>query len=688
MIKKLLLHISIIFTSILIINSNLFAQTNYGAISPDSLVGNVYGTVKDSATGNPIVNAKIYLFTKAISKSSGDNIINTNNGTFKLPDFNSAVKYGTTNNKGKFLINFVKTPAPFKLYTIIIKANGYNDLIINQVPVLPGAVMALQINCILSAGSNESLYYNGINRNGPFIYRDEYLAKKYSKNLLLKSKPQKTKALQYYVYATREGLVGGTCANGHVIVSHDHFVALPSFKVLNKNDKTHTFEVKLTHNGKSVVAPVWDVGPWNIKDNYWEPDSLRDIYSTLRHGGKPGLGQGVPESQAAYYNNYNQGYSGDFYNTGKDYYKVGNPAGIDLADGTFWDDLSLTDNGWIKVNYLWKPGVSLGDTVFAVGKINVTTLPGGTVTGQEDSAGIGVIIAGPQSGVYNDTTYYWWKVKWSDSLTGWSVEKFIKRINGEKINVTVRTVPDSLNFSVDGKTYSSSQTFNWFADSAHTISSGPQTINSNVRYTLQYWSDRGLNPHEIFPYESKIYTAYFIKQYTLNVSSSSSRAGYCSPQGITWQNKDTIITVTAIPTGSYTFSNWSGDTTSTDNPIKITISKPFSLTANFTPATSVENSNLNIPNDYLLYQNYPNPFNPSTTIRYALPLASKVKITVYNLLGESVEQLVNETETAGYHEINFDGRKLSSGVYLYKISAKSLNGVKSFSEVRKLIMIK
>jgi hypothetical protein len=72
-------------------------------------------------------------------------------------------------------------------------------------------------------------------------------------------------------------------------------------------------------------------------------------------------------------------------------------------------------------------------------------------------------------------------------------------------------------------------------------------------------------------------------------------------------------------------------------------------------------------NNFELYQNYPNPFNPSTTISYQLPVDGKVKILVFDLLGNEICTLIDESKTAGRHETKFDGSMLSSGMYLYKI---------------------
>jgi Putative peptidoglycan binding domain len=151
-----------------------------------------------------------------------------------------------------------------------------------------------------------------------------------------------TAAVSSRVFATREGLVGATTANGHVIRSRDHFVALPSRRGLSPNGST-SFSVRVCNpgNGRCETAPVWDVGPWNTTDDYWNPASVRQRWQDLP--------QGRPEAQAAFQNGYNGG-KDEFGRT------VGNPAGIDLADGTFIDGLGLTNNGFVDVTYLWTTG--------------------------------------------------------------------------------------------------------------------------------------------------------------------------------------------------------------------------------------------------------------------------------------------------------------------------------------------
>jgi hypothetical protein len=89
-----------------------------------------------------------------------------------------------------------------------------------------------------------------------------------------------------------------------------------------------------------------------------------------------------------------------------------------------------------------------------------------------------------------------------------------------------------------------------------------------------------------------------------------------------------------------------------------------------------------VPLVFALEQNYPNPFNPSTVIRYQLPVASDVKLLVYDLLGREVARLVDEHKPAGYHEVQFEPSGLASGMYVYRITAGK------FVDTKKLVLVK
>jgi len=98
-------------------------------------------------------------------------------------------------------------------------------------------------------------------------------------------------------------------------------------------------------------------------------------------------------------------------------------------------------------------------------------------------------------------------------------------------------------------------------------------------------------------------------------------------------------------------------------------------------------SSSNIPEQFILYPNYPNPFNPVTTIRYDLSKESFVELTIYDMLGNVVHNLVNANQSSGYKSIqwnatNNQGEPVSAGVYLYKIQAGD------FVDTKKMILLK
>jgi hypothetical protein len=95
----------------------------------------------------------------------------------------------------------------------------------------------------------------------------------------------------------------------------------------------------------------------------------------------------------------------------------------------------------------------------------------------------------------------------------------------------------------------------------------------------------------------------------------------------------------------------------------------------------------NVPETFSLHQNYPNPFNPITSLRYDLPEQAQVTLTVYDLMGREVTQLVNTTQEAGYRSVKWNatdsfGKPVSAGVYLYQIRAGE------FVQTRKMVLLK
>lgn len=104
--------------------------------------------------------------------------------------------------------------------------------------------------------------------------------------------------------------------------------------------------------------------------------------------------------------------------------------------------------------------------------------------------------------------------------------------------------------------------------------------------------------------------------------------------------------------------------------------------------SEIKNSNtLTMPHSFFLYQNYPNPFNPSTTIQYQLPKSTHIRLIIYNLMGQKVISLVDESQPAGVYRVEWDGkdsygRLLASGVYVYTIKAND------WQDVKKMVLLK
>lgn len=89
-----------------------------------------------------------------------------------------------------------------------------------------------------------------------------------------------------------------------------------------------------------------------------------------------------------------------------------------------------------------------------------------------------------------------------------------------------------------------------------------------------------------------------------------------------------------------------------------------------------------LPTEYSLLQNFPNPFNPSTKIRFSVVETQNVKLKIFNALGEEVETVIDKEFNPGYHEIDFSGSSLASGMYIYQLEAGS------FTDARKMMLLK
>jgi hypothetical protein len=93
-------------------------------------------------------------------------------------------------------------------------------------------------------------------------------------------------------------------------------------------------------------------------------------------------------------------------------------------------------------------------------------------------------------------------------------------------------------------------------------------------------------------------------------------------------------------------------------------------------------SKIELPTIYSLEPNYPNPFNPTTVIKYSIPEASEVTLSVYDILGREVATLVNEKKEPGYYQVTFNAENLASGIYIYRLVTKN------YTKSQKMLLVK
>ena len=93
------------------------------------------------------------------------------------------------------------------------------------------------------------------------------------------------------------------------------------------------------------------------------------------------------------------------------------------------------------------------------------------------------------------------------------------------------------------------------------------------------------------------------------------------------------------------------------------------------------------PEEFILKQNYPNPFNPSTIIEFGLKERSVTTLEIFNILGESVSKIVDNSLEAGFYSYDIDFGGFSSGMYFYRLTATNEDGVHLYNKMRKMILL-
>ena len=150
-------------------------------------------------------------------------------------------------------------------------------------------------------------------------------------------------------------------------------------------------------------------------------------------------------------------------------------------------------------------------------------------------------------------------------------------------------------------------------------------------------------------------------------------AGNLPPFGSFTDNGDGTGTFEFTP-GSSDAGSYAGITvTAQDNGLP-SLSDSLSFTLTVDDVGAIDDDDGGLPKTYALRQNYPNPFNPTTTIRYELPTASDLKLTIYDVQGRQVRELASGRMNAGRYQLDWNGQndagvQVASGVYLYRIRA-------------------
>ena len=331
-------------------------------------------------------------------------------------------------------------------------------------------------------------------------------------------------------------------------------------------------------------------------------------------------------------------------------------------------------------------------------------------------------------GLLNNKTKYFWRVR-AKNIIGTSpysnsfsfttiVAKPSTPTLSSPLNGAINQPVDIVltwNTAIDASTYqvqvSTDSTFSTFVFNDSTISDTVKSVNALSNDIKYFWRVRSINAAgKSAISQIRNFTTIVASPSTANlISPLNNSKGQDTTVNLVWnkvKETDRYIVQLAIDSTFSSFimndltvadtikqiSGLSGNTVYYWRVASVNISgiSPFASVWNFTTKliTRVKGVRSGIPESYQLYQNYPNPFNPSTTISYDLPVESKVVLSVFNIIGQVVKELKNETEAPGTHKIFFNAGDLASGFYIYRISAKSTDGKNELNAVRKFVLLK
>jgi hypothetical protein len=422
---------------------------------------------------------------------------------------------------------------------------------------------------------------------------------------------------------------------------------LPGVPPLDDHDFTHAYGIN--SSGTKVVGMVWHTN-WHVEACYW---SIPDTGIGL-------LGQtGGSNSRANVISN----------------------------DGSIIAGWDGTTTGPDRRAFYWDPAPHfMGgfDPTYLVGECNGMNSDGSVIVGGSVWPFIWTEATGMQQ-VVADSSLYWTGQALGVSDNGiivgyvdpgsFNYKAFIKKPGWSDIVYLSTFISDSLGISG----YS-----NWYFAFGQAISPDGRTIGiSAYPPGAQFPEALILKIDQPVPVELVFFTATVIKSdVNLNWSTATetNNSGFAverKTQNSDWQQIG-FVKGNGTTTNNSFYSFTDNVNTSAKYSYRL---KQIDLDGS-TNYSNVVEAEVNTISEFSLNQNYPNPFNPVTKISFTIPQQSNVKLTVYNMLGEKVVELVNEVKSAGKYNIEFNGNNLSSGTYIYRLVAGS------FISTRKMILLK
>ncbi len=328
--------------------------------------------------------------------------------------------------------------------------------------------------------------------------------------------------------------------------------------------------------------------------------------------------------------------------------------------GTTWTQVFTQTGGFINAIRMFSAtnGIAEGDPVGTTFTI-VTTTDGG-VTWVRNATANEPVPVGTETGLNNSlstvgTTHIWFGTSvgpvWRSTNSGTSWTRIATTFTGNNLEV-------HFNNTLNGVTGNNAGVANRSTDGGATwvatTIAGTGGVNGLSGSGSDFFASKGTNVYR------------------------------STDRGVTWA----VSFTGAIGTLSHLDFYGSGG-----NLYGTTVSQTGGIATAFFVATGVKEQTQTLPTVFSLEQNYPNPFNPSTTIRYALPEAARVNLSIYNMLGQRVAELTNEVEGAGFYNAVWNGRnqtgsQVATGVYFYRIEATPVNGGAPFISLKKALLLK